>query len=157
MRILRLENKDDEKVLRTKTKPFDFEGHTRRDIELLVKKMREAMNRADGVGLAANQIGLDHKVFVAQWDGKFYAIFNPYIESKSREKEPMDEGCLSIPGKFGEVDRPAKVTLVGQNKQGKEVKIKAWGVLSAIFQHEVDHLDGKLFVDRMKRKAQLKG
>ena len=136
--------------LRKKTKPFPFEKFSKADIRALVKTMREVMIEANGIGLAANQIGLDISVFVAQDNGKFYSVFNPEIIKTSAEKSPMEEGCLSVPTKYGEIERPEKVTLVGKDQNGKPLKIKAWGMLARIFQHETDHLNGKLFIDRAK-------
>ncbi len=116
------------------------------------------MKSGNGIGLSANQIGLPLRLFVAQLPDdkdngempKFYAIFNPEITKLSEEKCVMEEGCLSVPDIFGEVERPEKITLEGLDKSGKRVKIKAWGVLSRIFQHELDHLNGILFIDRTK-------
>ena len=156
-RILELDKKEDEKILRKSNKPFDFDKHSKTDIEQLIKEMRKIMEDADGVGLAGPQIGLNESVFVAKWDNKFYAFFNPKIEKYSKEEDLREEGCLSIPGKYGETSRAVKITLVAQNKQGKIVKVKAWGMLAIIFQHEVDHLNGKLFVDRMEKKGKLRG
>lgn len=117
--------------------------------------MKRIMREANGVGLSANQIGLPYQLFVAQtYDAqgtqKFYAIFNPRIEKYSPESVTHEEGCLSIPGLYGNVPRARSVVLAGYDKSGKIVKIKAWGLLARIFQHETDHLNGKLFVDRTK-------
>ncbi|MEX2054368.1 MAG: peptide deformylase [Candidatus Colwellbacteria bacterium] len=155
-KILKIENKKEEEFLRNKAKDFDFSAHSRREVADLVARMRKAMEEANGIGLAANQIGLDFRLFVAKWDDKFYAVFNPSIKGPSKEKEIIEEGCLSIPGKYGEVKRPAGVTLVGQSATGKKIKIKAWDMLARIFQHEVDHLNGKLYVDRMSRRDRIK-
>ena len=113
--------------------------------------MREAL----GIGLSANQIGLDFRVFVAeiptpQNKPKFYAIFNPKIKKASKEKISLEEGCLSVPAVYGDVERAEKIVLTGQDKNGKRIKIKAWGLLARVFQHEVDHLEGKLFIDKAK-------
>jgi len=155
-KVLKLENKDQAKFLRKKTQKFDFNKYSQEDIKKLIARMRKTMEEAEGIGLAANQIGLGESVFVAEWDGKFYAVFNPKISNPSREKEEMEEGCLSIPGKYGTVKRPASVLLIGENSSGKKVKIKAWDMLARIFQHEVDHLNGKLYVDRMSKFKRLK-
>ena len=112
--------------------------------------MRRIMQEADGIGLSANQIGLNMKIFVAKVENKFYAIFNPEIIQSSKETVNLDEGCLSIPSVYGIVKRPEKVTLKGYDQNGKSVKIKAWGFLARVFQHEVDHLNGKLFIDHTK-------
>lgn len=164
-KIITVNKKSEEKFLRQKTADFDFSKFSKKEVNELVQKMRKMMIAADGIGLAANQIGLDFKVFVAQVratkrrsanavsseDQKFYAIFNPEIVKISKEKSPVDEGCLSVPGGyFGEVERPDKITLVGFDRYGKKIRIKAWGLLARVFQHEVDHLNGTLFIDKAK-------
>lgn len=117
------------------------------------------MKDAIGIGLSANQIGLDFQLFVAELPRlensksdtpRFYAVFNPKIIKTSGKNLPMEEGCLSVPELYGEVERPEKITLQGFDKNGKEIKIKAFGLLARIFQHEVDHLNGHLFVDKAK-------
>lgn len=155
-KIWTIDNKGEQKLLRKRLKVFDFSQHSPKDINTLVDEMDKSMQEAEGVGLSANQIGLDMRVFVARWEGKFYAVFNPVIEKISKEKEVIEEGCLSIPGSYGEVERSQKILLTGQNKRGRDIKIRAWGMLAVIFQHEVDHLNGKLFIDRMKRGARLR-
>ena len=150
MKIYLEKNKTEEKILRKKITTFDFDKYTKKEIRELIKKMRTTMRRADGVGLSANQVGLNEKMFVAEVDHKFYAIFNPKIIKKSDEKNEMEEGCLSVPDKFGTVIRADKVWLEGQNADGKKLKIKARGFLARVFQHELDHLEGKLFIDRSK-------
>ncbi len=164
-KIITVNKKSEEKFLRQKTADFDFSKFSKKEVNELVQNMRKIMIAADGIGLAANQIGLDFKVFVAQIretkrrnresisseNQKFYAIFNPKIIKVSAEKSPIEEGCLSVPGGyFGEVERPQKITLEGQDKNGKKIKIKAWGLLARVFQHEVDHLNGTLYIDKAK-------
>ncbi len=150
-------DKKEEKFLRKKTADFDFKDFTKKEITELVSRMRRIMRVANGVGLSANQIGLNLNMFVAEVpdvdDGgmKFYAIFNPKIEKKSEDTAILEEGCLSIPGKWGYVPRAERVTLTGFDKNGKPIKIKAWGLLAHVFQHETDHLQGKLFIDRTKK------
>jgi peptide deformylase len=150
-------NKKEEKFLRKKTVDVDFEKFKKKDIADLVSHMRRVMRAANGVGLSANQIGLNLNMFVAEVPDvdkggtKFYALFNPKIEKKSDETGIFEEGCLSIPGKWGYVSRAERVTLSGFDKNGKPVKIKAWGLLAHVFQHETDHLQGKLFIDRTKK------
>ncbi len=150
-----VENEKEEKFLRKKTVDFDFKKFTKKEINELVVRMRRAMRAANGVGLSANQIGLNFKVFVAevpdaQGGTKFYAVFNPKLEKASEEKISYEEGCLSVPGKWGDVARAERVTVSGFDKSGRPVKIKAWGLLARVFQHEMDHLGGKLFIDRTK-------
>lgn len=152
-KIWLITNKDELPVLRKPTKPFDFSARTRAELRDLLKMMRLEMKKANGVGLSANQIGLSERFFVAevpdsQGKPKFYAIFNPEIIKTSKGKtETIEEGCLSVPEVWGPVKRFSEVTLVGQDAAGRKVKIKAWGLLARVFQHEVDHLDGKLFID----------
>ncbi len=146
--IWTVEDKKEGKFLRKKTADFDFSKFTKKEISELVAKMREAMKAADGIGLSANQIGLDLNVFVCRAEGKFYAVFNPQIVKQSNNEISFDEGCLSVPQKFGGVKRPERVVIVGRDRNGKKIKIKAWGLLARIFQHEIDHLNGFLFTDR---------
>lgn len=154
--ILTIDDKKKEKFLRKKTVPFDFTKFSKKDITELVAKMRRTMHMANGIGLSANQIGLDFNVFVAEVPDakggmKFYAIFNSTLEKLGKEKALFEEGCLSVPGKYGEVERSERVTVSGFDKNGKAIKIKAWGLLARVFQHEIDHLNGKLFIDRAKK------
>ena len=149
--IVTIQNKKDEKFLRRPVSLFDFEKYTKKEIRELVKTMRQSMTEAEGIGLSANQIGLDIKVFVAKVENKFYALFNPEIQQASKETVGLDEGCLSVPGVYGLVDRPARITLKGTDQNGKPLKIKAWGLLARVFQHEMDHLNGKLFIDKAKQ------
>lgn len=153
--ILVVGNKNEAKLLRKKTVDFDFSRFTKKEVNELVTRMRRTMKAANGIGLSANQIGLRHRMFVAevpdaQGAMKFYAVFNPKIEKVSEEVVPYEEGCLSVPGAWGDVMRPAKIVLSGFDKNGKPAKVKAWGLLARVFQHEMDHLDGKLFTDRTK-------
>lgn len=151
--ILNIVNPEEEKFLRKKIRPFDFKKFTKKDIAGLIKKMREMMERANGDGLAASQVGLDQAMFIAKHANKFYAIFNPKIvKSEGGEVSWNGEGCLSIPGKYGKTYRSDKVMLQGFDRNGKAVKIKAWGGLALVFQHEVDHLNGILWIDRTKKQ-----
>lgn len=158
--IFTIHNKDQEKFLHKKTVDFDFKEFSKKEINDLIKTMRAIMVDADGIGLAANQIGLNFKMFVAlvpilNEQGKkegqtFYAFFNPKIIKEEKEKVLMKEGCLSVPETAGSVLRAEKVTLEAFDKHGKKVKVKAWGILAHVFQHEVDHLNGILFSDKAK-------
>src|SRR3989344_4025282 len=129
MHIWTVNDKKETKFLRQKTADFDFKKFTKTEIRELVKAMRQIMQRADGIGLSANQIGLNINVFVAQVENKFYAIFNPKIISYSKENITIEEGCLSVPKIFGHVPRSEKVILEGYDRNGKKIKIKAWGLL----------------------------
>ncbi len=151
--IVTIEKKAGEALLRTKTIPFDFAKFKKKELQDLVRSMRVIMKKANGVGLSANQIGRKERFFVAQVPDTqsrpvFYAIFNPLITKTSDELATIEEGCLSVPHAYGQTPRAYRVTLEGYDINNKKVKIKAWGLLARVFQHETDHLDGKLFVDR---------
>lgn len=156
MNILTINDKKEEKTLRRKTPDFDFPGHKREEIQEMIKKMREAIKKESGIGLSANQLGSDWRLFIAQIPSdegkpKFYAIFNPNIVKLSKDKTALEEGCLSVPGLWGLVERPEQITITGFEKNGKKIKIKAWGLLARVFQHEIDHLNGILFIDRTNK------
>ncbi len=146
-----IENKKDGKFLRRPAAFFDSKKYSKKEVRELIKTMRQSMQEAEGVGLSANQVGLNVKVFVARVENKFYAVFNPEIILASKETVNLDEGCLSVPGVYGVVERPERITLKGFDQNHKPLKIKAWGLLARVFQHEVDHLNGKLFIDKAKQ------
>lgn len=151
MELHLVNNPDQEKILRTTCAPFDFAKYEKKEIRALVAEMRKKMHEWRGVGLASTQIGRTEAFFVAQTpNGKFYALFNPVI-TKTEDPLMMDEGCLSVPGHYGEIKRFDKVTLEAQDQNGKPVKIKAQGLLAEIFQHETDHLKGILYIDKVKK------
>lgn len=141
-------------VLRRKAhKVTTFDNELKQTIEDMVETMREA----PGVGLAAPQIGVSERLIVVEYPEddevddspkKLYTVVNPEIIAVSEETETGMEGCLSIPGLVGEVERNLAVVVRGQNRRGQPVKIKADGWLARIFQHEIDHLDGILYTDR---------
>jgi len=149
--IWTIDNKKEAKLLRKQTVDFDFKKYSKKEIRELIGRMRAIMKKANGIGLSANQIGLDMKIFVAQPKKKFYAIFNPEPVKESGDQVEMEEGCLSVPGLYGSVVRPEKVILSGFDMNNRKIKIKAWGLLARVFQHEMDHLSGKLFIDRTKK------
>ena len=120
------------------------------EIKELIFNMAETLRQTQGSGLAANQVGLSIRLFVALVESKFYAIINPEIIKQSKEISDMEEGCLSIPGIYGDVPRPAEIVLSGYDKNGKRLKIKASGLRARVFQHETDHLNGILFIDKAK-------
>jgi peptide deformylase len=111
----------------------------------LIERMYEIMAANRGLGLAAPQVGVSKRVFV--YDEGQHAMVNPRIVNTGGEQVGI-EGCLSVPGLQGEVTRYERVTVAGINEDGKKVKIKAEGLMARVFQHEMDHLDGALFVDR---------
>jgi len=149
---------EEKKLLRKKLAKFDFSKYSLEEIESLIEHMREMMVKHNGVGLSANQIGLDMQVFVAQlphpkgkgYIGAFYAIFNPKITTRSLKKTNDEEGCLSVPGIYGATKRSDAITLKGQDKYGTPLVMKVQGFLARIFQHEVDHLNGRLFIEKAR-------
>ena len=120
-----------------------------------VQRMGELMQDALGIGLAATQVGVLHRVLVyrAYEDDPVRALVNPVIEWASEELEAADEGCLSLPGVHVEVERPARVRVRAQDETGEELQIEADGLRARVIQHEVDHLDGVLILDRISRQA----
>ena len=119
----------------------------------LAEDMLATMHEREGVGLAATQVGRLRRVLVAAIEEDEYVIVNPVIEASSEETEVLAEGCLSIPGIQVEVERPVAVTLSGQDAAGDDLRIEAEGLLARVFQHEVDHLDGVLILDRTDRES----
>ncbi len=119
-------------------------------LKILVDAMFDTMDEADGVGLAAPQVGVDQRLFVIHIRGaEKRAYINPQIIETSIETETDEEGCLSIPGVWHDVQRPARVTVQAQDVEGKVFQVKADGLLARALQHENDHLNGVLFIDRL--------
>lgn len=129
------------------------------DLQVLIDDMVETVRDAPGVGLAAPQVGVSQRVIVVEYaendeedsPKKLYVAINPEIIQPSEETELGIEGCLSVPGLVGEVDRHTAITIKAQNRRGQPMKIKASGWLARIFQHEIDHLDGIIYTDRATR------
>ncbi len=158
-------------MLRKRAKPIK---QVTDELKKFVDDMFETMDHAKGVGLAANQVGSLDRVIVIdisdannnEHDGvgeaadtvppekrsaalQRFALLNPEIVSSSGSWK-MEEGCLSVPGKYGFVERFTDIKLAGLDKRGRSLRVKAWGFLAHVFQHEVDHLDGKLFLDKAR-------
>ncbi len=154
-------------VLRKKARKV--EGITP-EIRRLIDDMVETLRAAPGVGLAAPQIGVGLRVIVVEYaepkEGAaenepppapvLYTLVNPEITRSSREKVTGIEACLSVPGFNGEVDRNLEVVVKGYNAKGAPVRLRAKGWLARIFQHEIDHLDGVLYVDRASKLWEIK-
>jgi peptide deformylase len=132
------------------------------DLQQLIDDMVETMREASGVGLAAPQVDISQRVIVIEYaegqedpeaeaesqEPKLYIVVNPEITRQSNETIAANEACLSLPGYFGEVERYETVSVKGQNRRGDAFKMKAQGWLARVFQHEIDHLDGILYIDR---------
>jgi len=120
-----------------------------------VERMGELMHDALGVGLAATQLGVLHRVLVyrAYADDPVTALVNPVLEWTSEELETAEEGCLSLPGVHVEVERPMRVRVRAQDETGQPREVEAEGLEARVIQHEIDHLDGVLILDRVSREA----
>lgn len=129
------------------------------ELQKLVDDMVETMRVAPGVGLAAPQVGIPLRAVVVEFGDeedetvppKLFVVVNPEITRTSQDSVVAAEGCLSIPGYAGDVDRFEAVTVRGLNRHGQPMRVKAEGWLARIFQHEIDHLEGVLFTDRAER------
>lgn len=132
-------------------------------LQNLIDNMVETLMAAPGVGLAAPQVAASQRLIVVRLPddekskeeygdeaGRLYVVANPEIIKTSKEVVEGVEGCLSIPGYFGLVDRHEKITVTGLDRYGKSIRIKAAGWLARVFQHEIDHLDGRLYIDIAK-------
>jgi peptide deformylase len=126
-----------------------------KSIQRLIDDMIETMRAAPGVGLAGPQVGLPLRLAVIEVDDEVTVIVNPEITKMVGEVE-LDEGCLSVPGYWGSVKRAEKVTVKAKDRNGKDFRLTAEGLLAQALQHEIDHLDGQLYVDRMESLDKLK-
>jgi len=143
MKVLRLGTES----LRQKSQPVEAITD---ELRSLIREMFSTMEAEDGVGLAAPQIGQNIRVFVVKADdGVERAFINPQIIATSQETVEYEEGCLSIPKIYEEVTRPERVTVQALNERGRRVTLEADGFLARVIQHEYDHLDGVLFIDRI--------
>jgi peptide deformylase len=137
-------------VLKTRASPVEsFDG----SLSNLAEAMLATMHEHDGVGLAANQVGRLKRILVAAVEEEEFVVVNPIIEENAGTTEKDLEGCLSIPGIHVEVERPTAVTVSGQNATGAPLRVEATGLLARILQHEIDHLDGVLILDRTDRES----
>ena len=126
------------------------------ELRKLIADMFETMYAAEGIGLAAPQVGRSERLTVVDVEGKKFALINPEMVSSDNTTEKAEEGCLSIPDIYGDVERPATVTVRFTDENGESREETASELLGRCFQHEIDHLDGKLFIDYLsplKRKA----
>ena len=143
----RLIRKEGEEVLRKPARPVQEITH---NVITLLEDMIETMEQANGVGLAAPQVGVLKRVVVIDIGEGVVELINPEI-IKTEGKQVEVEGCLSIPGKMGEVERPAKVFVKALNRKGQEITVKGEDLMARALCHEIDHLNGKLFIDKAIR------
>jgi peptide deformylase len=141
-----------EPVLRQKAKKVPTIDHS---LQRLIDDMVTTMQQANGVGLAAPQIGVSLRVAVLQMpEEEPFAIINPEIIKRSGDRE-VGEGCLSVPGYQGELKRSASVTVKGLNREGSKIRIKATGLMAQALEHEIDHLNGILYIDHIESEDKL--
>ena len=157
MEVLILENKENsekDRCLRQKAAPIrDIND----EIRQAARSMIEAMHNGRGVGLAGPQIGLLRRIFVTHAEGDEPRVFiNPSIIWTSQEQVSCEEGCLSLPGLYADVTRPEVIKIQAWNEKGRAFTLEARGMLARIIQHEYDHLEGILFIDRINEAKRQK-
>jgi peptide deformylase len=148
---LRYVRKLGDPALRARAIPVErFDEDLLREVE----RMGELMDAAMGVGLAATQLGVLHRVLVyrVEHDSPVVALVNPHIEWAGREQETVEEGCLSLPGVNVDVERAVHLRVGARNEQGEPITIEASGLEARVIAHEIDHLDGVLILDRTSRE-----
>ena len=131
-------------VLRKPTKPVT---EVTDELRQLIADMFETMYAAEGIGLAAPQVGRTERLAVVDVDGQKFVLINPRVLATEGEQDKAEEGCLSIPDIYGDVERPGTVTIHATDENGQEFEATGTELLGRCFQHEIDHLDGKLFID----------
>lgn len=136
--------------LRKKSAPVKRRYLGVQECQDLIDDMIETMLAAEGIGLAAPQIGKNLRIIIALDEDKPTIFINPKLYRRSWRKIDVEEGCLSVPGIWGKVKRNRAVSVVAWDRRGKKVRRRARGMLAVILQHEVDHLDGILFIDKAK-------
>ncbi len=136
------------KELRKSSRGLSVEEIQSKEMQKLVDDMLETMEVENGVGLAAPQVGEHVRLIICETKRGPEAYFNPEIIKSSLRKTQSEEGCLSIPKVYGIVERHKSVKMTAYNRKGEKITVKTGGLLSVIFQHEIDHLDGVLFIDR---------
>jgi peptide deformylase len=133
-------------ILRKKALPIEDPLHP--DIQRLIPDMFASMHQANGIGLAAPQIGLSIRLAVIEIDTQKLVLINPILDTEGQERILFEEGCLSLPGQFLAIERYETVTVKYQDKHGTDQTLTTSGLLAIAIQHEIDHLDGILIVDR---------
>ncbi len=140
-------------ILRKKSKKIEIID---RKIKKLAQDMLETLKSAQGLGLAAPQVGESISLFVLNFGEKSLVFINPEIIKKSKKKEVLEEGCLSFPGLFLKIKRPKEIEIKALDLNGQEIKRKFNGLDARVIQHEIDHLNGILFIDRLSWLEKLK-
>lgn len=138
------------KILRKMCKDVDLNVLNTEDIFKLCKFMKKISKKYDGIGLAAPQVGVDIRmIYVAPNSKEEFFLINPEIVEVSKEKTLESEGCLSLPNVFGTVIRPENITVQGYDEFGDKIEISADRLLARVIQHEIDHINGILFIDKL--------
>ena len=153
--VLPIKKFPQDQVLRQPTQPVSFP--LSKDILKLTRDMLDTVKAKDGIGLAAPQVGRSVKLVVINLEKNgipAFPLYNARIKSRSLKKVEVEEGCLSIPGVYGMVKRPQKVRIVAQTMDGKDVSFTDDGWISRVAQHEIDHTNGVLIVDLIKKYSQ---
>lgn len=140
------------KILRNISQDIDLGQINSPEIQELFPAMEKIMIKKDGVGLAAPQIGKNIRIIVVRSENKILKMINPVITKKSWARESGEEGCLSIPNVFGKVLRHKKIKCIYFDEKGKKISLEASGMLARVIQHETDHLDGILFIDKIQNE-----
>lgn len=149
--------KEPDKILRQKAKPVAVDELHTRETQQLIDNMIATMYEADGVGIAAPQVGVSLRIAIVTDGDKAIPIINPKITLRSLTKDTQEEGCLSVPLLYGPVKRSTSLRLTALTRDGKKISLRARGFLARIIQHEVDHLNGILFIDRAKSVFRIDG
>lgn len=138
-------------ILRQRASEINMEEIKSPAIQKLIFDMKETVMPAGGIGLAAPQVGMPLRLIVIALNDKITAFINPKITRFSWRKEVGEEGCLSVPGKFGPVKRSKNIKVETYDEHGKLLRFKAKDLFARVIQHEIDHLDGILFIDKAKK------
>jgi peptide deformylase len=141
-------------LLRARATEFDVAEVKTPEFQTFADRFAAFMVESDGVGLAAPQIGLPKRIIAVQEKDVIGVYVNPEILKASPSMDEGEEGCLSVPGKFGMVDRHKRITVRAVDRHGRKVELKLIGFPAVVWQHEIDHLNGILFIDKVKRWTQ---
>ncbi len=144
-----------EKILRKKTRKVSFPLTP--IVKKLIRDMQDTVKKAEGIGLAAPQVGQDLAIIIVDLQNMgvpTFTLINPEITQFSKKKTDLEEGCLSIPGVYGIVSRPEDIVFEAYDPEGNKIVARADGMLSKVIQHETDHINGVLIIDKIKKYTQ---
>lgn len=144
--------KDGDPILRIRSHEVEVRALSTPEIRSLIADMVETMYSANGIGIAAPQVGVGKRLCIVETDHGPICLINPVITTASWKKIKDEEGCLSVPGKYGPVMRAKTLHVSALTPEGKTLSFVANGMFARIIQHEVDHLDGILFIDKVEKK-----